>query len=97
MDSDSIRGGQESDILKRNREAVLKGDQGRCGREATVAVTIQTLMQRKQQGQPIVALTAWDFAIAQILDQSGVDLILVGGFHGHGRPGASDNPANYPG
>ncbi len=26
----------------------------------------------------IVALTAWDFAIAQILDQAGVDLILVG-------------------
>ncbi|NET00047.1 MAG: 3-methyl-2-oxobutanoate hydroxymethyltransferase [Sphaerospermopsis sp. SIO1G2] len=36
------------------------------------------LIQRKQQGKPIVALTAWDYAIAQLLDNAGVDLILVG-------------------
>jgi 3-methyl-2-oxobutanoate hydroxymethyltransferase len=43
-----------------------------------LAITIQHLLQAKQQGRSIVALTAWDFAIAQILDQAGVDLILVG-------------------
>ncbi len=44
-----------------------------------MALTIQQLIQSKRQGQPIVALTAWDYAIAQILDaQIGVDLILVG-------------------
>ncbi|MBR8837938.1 MAG: 3-methyl-2-oxobutanoate hydroxymethyltransferase [Stigonema ocellatum SAG 48.90 = DSM 106950] len=41
-------------------------------------VTIQQLIQWKQQGRSIVALTAWDYAIAQILDAAGVDLILVG-------------------
>jgi 3-methyl-2-oxobutanoate hydroxymethyltransferase len=41
-------------------------------------ITIQQLQQRKQEGSPIVALTAWDYMIAQVLDQSGVDLILVG-------------------
>jgi 3-methyl-2-oxobutanoate hydroxymethyltransferase len=41
-------------------------------------VTIQQLSQWKQQGRPIVALTAADYAIAQLLDQAGVDLILVG-------------------
>lgn len=41
-------------------------------------VTIRHLLQWKQQGRPIVALTAWEYAIAQILDRSGVDLILVG-------------------
>jgi 3-methyl-2-oxobutanoate hydroxymethyltransferase len=41
-------------------------------------VTTQQLIQWKQQGRAIAALTAWDYAIAQILDAAGVDLILVG-------------------
>ncbi len=43
-----------------------------------MAVTTQQLIQWKQQGRPIVALTAWDYAIACLLDAAGVDLILVG-------------------
>jgi 3-methyl-2-oxobutanoate hydroxymethyltransferase len=41
-------------------------------------MTTQQLIQWKQQGRSIVALTAWDWAMAQILDEAGVDLILVG-------------------
>jgi 3-methyl-2-oxobutanoate hydroxymethyltransferase len=40
--------------------------------------TVRQLLQFKSNGKQIVALTAWDFAIAQILDAAGVDLILVG-------------------
>lgn len=43
-----------------------------------MAVTTRQLIEWKQKGRPIVALTAWDYAIAQILDTAGVDLILVG-------------------
>lgn len=43
-----------------------------------MAVKIQQLTHWKQQGRSIIALTAWDYAIAEILDQVGVDLILVG-------------------
>lgn len=43
-----------------------------------MAVNIQKLSYWKQQARPIVALTAWDYAIAQLLDAAGVDLILVG-------------------
>src|SRR4028118_2390696 len=43
-----------------------------------MAITTQQLIQFKQQGRPIVALTAWDYAIAQLLDTVGVDIILVG-------------------
>ncbi len=43
-----------------------------------MAVTTQQLIQWKQQGRPIVTLTAWDYAIAQLLDAAGVDVILVG-------------------
>ena len=43
-----------------------------------MAVTTQQLIQWKQQARPIVVLTAWDYAIAQLLDASGVDVVLVG-------------------
>jgi 3-methyl-2-oxobutanoate hydroxymethyltransferase len=40
--------------------------------------TVRQLLQFKPNGKKIVALTAWDFAIAEILDAAEVDLILVG-------------------
>jgi len=43
-----------------------------------MAISTQQLIQFKQQGRPIVTLTAWDYAIAQLLDIAGVDIILVG-------------------
>jgi 3-methyl-2-oxobutanoate hydroxymethyltransferase len=43
-----------------------------------MAVTTQQLIQWKQQGRPIVVLTAWDYAISQLLDAAGVDILLVG-------------------
>lgn len=43
-----------------------------------MAVTTQQLIQWKEHGRPIVALTAWDYSIAQLLDAAGVDVILVG-------------------
>lgn len=43
-----------------------------------MAITTQQLTQWKQQGRLIVALTAWDYAIARSLDAAQVDLILVG-------------------
>ncbi|MEG4214540.1 3-methyl-2-oxobutanoate hydroxymethyltransferase [Microcoleus sp. Pol14C6] len=43
-----------------------------------MSVTAHQLIQWKQQRRPIVALTAYDYAIAQLVDQAGVDIILVG-------------------
>ncbi|GAB4476386.1 MAG: 3-methyl-2-oxobutanoate hydroxymethyltransferase [Elainellaceae cyanobacterium] len=43
-----------------------------------MGVTTQQLSRFKRDGRPIVALTAWDFLLAQVLDQAGVDIILVG-------------------
>ncbi len=43
-----------------------------------MAVTTQKLIEWKQQQRPIAVLTAWDYPIAQILDEAGVDVILVG-------------------
>ena len=41
-------------------------------------VTIPILQKKKKDGEKISALTAYDYPIAKIVDQSGVDLILVG-------------------
>jgi 3-methyl-2-oxobutanoate hydroxymethyltransferase len=41
-------------------------------------VTTATLQERKQGGKPIAALTAYDHLFATLLDQAGVDVILVG-------------------
>ena len=41
-------------------------------------VTPHKLQQWKSEQRPIVCLTAWDYAIAKLLDQAGIDLILVG-------------------
>jgi 3-methyl-2-oxobutanoate hydroxymethyltransferase len=41
-------------------------------------ITPQQLIDWKQQHRTIVALTAWDYAIANLIDEAGVDVILVG-------------------
>jgi 3-methyl-2-oxobutanoate hydroxymethyltransferase len=42
------------------------------------AVTIPHLLEKKAQGKKIVALTAYDFPTALILDEAGIDVVLVG-------------------
>ena len=41
-------------------------------------VNIPALRKMKQEKQPIVALTAYDYSFARVLDQSGEEIILVG-------------------
>lgn len=41
-------------------------------------VTTNTLQVMKQQGEKISMLTAYDFSMARILDDAGVDVLLVG-------------------
>ena len=41
-------------------------------------VTAQTLLEKKRSRHPITALTAYDYPTAKIVDEAGIDLILVG-------------------
>jgi len=41
-------------------------------------VTMPALAEMKRQGKPISALTAYDYATARLVDEAGIDLVLVG-------------------
>lgn len=41
-------------------------------------VTVPEVMRMKEKGQKIVSLTAYDYCLARILDEAGVDVLLVG-------------------
>ncbi len=41
-------------------------------------VTMPALAEMKRQGKPISALTAYDYATSRIVDEAGIDMILVG-------------------
>ena len=44
----------------------------------TRKVTTHRLMEMKQRGEKISMLTAYDYSMAQLIDQAGMDVILVG-------------------
>lgn len=44
----------------------------------TRKVTTRRLIEMKQRGEKISMLTAYDFTSARILDEAGIDCILVG-------------------
>ena len=46
--------------------------------DTTNKVTVRTLHEKKQAGEKVVCLTAYDASFAQVLDQAGVDVVLVG-------------------
>jgi 3-methyl-2-oxobutanoate hydroxymethyltransferase len=41
-------------------------------------ITTHTLQEMKQNGQKISMLTAYDYSMARIVDEAGIDVILVG-------------------
>jgi 3-methyl-2-oxobutanoate hydroxymethyltransferase len=55
----------------------MTSDPGRDARRKR-KVTTRSLLELKQRGEPISALTAYDHVTASLLDAAGVDVILVG-------------------
>jgi 3-methyl-2-oxobutanoate hydroxymethyltransferase len=41
-------------------------------------ITMPSLVEMKRQGKPISALTAYDYATSRLVDEAGIDMILVG-------------------
>src|SRR5947208_8560546 len=45
-------------------------------------VTLPEIQRKKEMGEPITMLTAYDVSIARAVDQAGIDMILVGDSYG---------------
>jgi len=41
-------------------------------------VTMPALLEMKRQGKPISSLTAYDYATSRLVDEAGIDMVLVG-------------------
>jgi 3-methyl-2-oxobutanoate hydroxymethyltransferase len=41
-------------------------------------VTTHTIQEKKQRGEPITCMTAYDYATSRLVDESGIDMVLVG-------------------
>lgn len=48
------------------------------GKNRPAKITTQTVVDMKQRGEKISMLTAYDYTMAKIIDQAGIDIILVG-------------------
>lgn len=46
--------------------------------EFRTKITVQTLLDKKSKGERITCLTAYDYASARLVDDAGIDIILVG-------------------
>jgi 3-methyl-2-oxobutanoate hydroxymethyltransferase len=58
----------------------VEGTGPRVGRDAELLpkVTVPSLLQKKLRRQPISAVTAYDYASARLVDEAGLDVVLVG-------------------
>ena len=47
-------------------------------RHHSASVTVPEILKKRERGEKIVMLTAYDYPTARILDSAGVDILLVG-------------------
>ena len=60
-------------------------------------VTIPALQQMKRDGEKIVAVVAYDYQMAQIVDRAGVDIVSVGDSVGSNIWGQTQRPRGHHG
>lgn len=63
---------------------------GRIAKEALMSVTVSTFLSMKQKGEKISMITAYDYTTARLVDEAGIDSILVGDSLGNVMLGLGD-------
>lgn len=53
-------------------------DAEKSGQRAAPGVNVSRLLRMKAEGDLIVCLTAYDYSLARVVDEAGIDVILVG-------------------
>lgn len=59
-------------------------------------VTTHVIQAMKDRGEKIAMLTAYDFSMARILDEAGIDILLVGDSASNVMAGHRADPAHHP-
>jgi 3-methyl-2-oxobutanoate hydroxymethyltransferase len=76
----STRGGTALEIAMSLTTFSRERVGARVGRDADLPskVTVPSLLEKKQSRRPITAVTAYDYASARVVDEAGLDVVLVG-------------------
>ncbi|MBK9744467.1 MAG: 3-methyl-2-oxobutanoate hydroxymethyltransferase [Saprospiraceae bacterium] len=60
-------------------------------------ITTHVLHAMKEKGEKISMLTAYDYSMAKILDEAGIDILLVGDSASNVMAGHETTPSDYTG
>ena len=78
MSVTNFPGGSNSALTGVSKTGISGTGISGAGVSTTTKVTMPALAEMKRQGRPISALTAYDYATSRLMDEAGIDLILVG-------------------
>src|SRR5688500_9948382 len=76
MNTTGSQGARSRDDAARDLPTTYRHQKGRTMK--ATKVTINTLRQMKERGEKIAMLTAYDATFARLLDEAGIDVLLVG-------------------
>jgi 3-methyl-2-oxobutanoate hydroxymethyltransferase len=58
--------------------SLARNESGKSAAAPAHKITLQSLLEKKQRRQQIAAITAYDYPQARLVDEAGIDLVLVG-------------------